>query len=672
MSCLINKEQRRALRVKLAADILAALKTPNKPFNLEDYIQQLHDSVKKATDNDQLALDAAVLVPTLALQILATDQQLRKDLKDIGITFTQLEELEERYSDVEFAKRKLVVVDNPVAVMAAAQKIANTKAPETSSAFGEEDTTNDFAPAPGIALQTYALGVLSTDPNSPDYLLSSRPDLEQFQKDLISEINLKGLNSSIDISDFQGITGGVYVRLMTKYNAYELYKEALALRKSDFNNAGPEKKIYASTKDEVLLILTDRSGNPIKIDVNGKVSKDGTIAYFEALSEPTRNAKGNVITKEEELAKYIKDSKAAGKRYTDKQEERLHTMRVTAQKSMYAMLDSLPEPDSSLSEKEAAQFKKAQIEYVEKHINGLYNGLNNIRKYLSSGVAPYLVAGITGSKNGFINNDEFNPTLINDVSFPQNFPFSPQVIMDEQASDSYYTKGASVFSYPNLDTPLRIIYPALVNKPEVVDTVVDLFTKPLYIEEAGDIIPLDVNARKKYLRQYISTALTNINFTHENKEKNTASININGKNFTFNTTQPAPKELVEAIRTALTKPFVFYSEQYEGEPATKILQKIVDEEKARSNDPNFVITDLADAKPGRILKIKIVKGDSDSTYYTRIHYPIMTISKDVLNSDKFLVPSFTEKDGKTFLSHKEMSYKKFIKENFHFPERIIT
>src|ERR1035437_4086441 len=100
MSCIINEEQRRALRKAVYSNLLEESKS-KEPFDINSYISKMYNDVKTATENEPLALDVARLIPLLAGQVIQNDSELKDSMRVKGLTVGKLDDLEVKFNDLE-------------------------------------------------------------------------------------------------------------------------------------------------------------------------------------------------------------------------------------------------------------------------------------------------------------------------------------------------------------------------------------------------------------------------------------------------------------------------------------------------------------------------------------------------------------------------------------------
>lgn len=107
MSCSLDIETRRALRVKIGGDLLNKIKS-STPLDIENYIKEIYDLFKKASQDEALAIDAARLVPTLILQLINTDIEMKMGMRKLDKTLgIKLYEIEIRYEDIAEVQKDL-------------------------------------------------------------------------------------------------------------------------------------------------------------------------------------------------------------------------------------------------------------------------------------------------------------------------------------------------------------------------------------------------------------------------------------------------------------------------------------------------------------------------------------------------------------------------------------
>jgi predicted NAD-dependent protein-ADP-ribosyltransferase YbiA (DUF1768 family) len=105
-NCALTPKQEKILLKKVYKD-LEEISKSEQDFNLDNYIQEFHDMIQKATDDDALALTYAQLIPEYVDMAFTGEKELKKNMKQKGLSFDALQDKIEEFEDLN-AVQKLV------------------------------------------------------------------------------------------------------------------------------------------------------------------------------------------------------------------------------------------------------------------------------------------------------------------------------------------------------------------------------------------------------------------------------------------------------------------------------------------------------------------------------------------------------------------------------------
>lgn len=98
MNCALSENQQRALRKKVAKNLLEA-SLSKEPFDVKSYIRSVYEQVKAKSQDDELALGYAAMVPFFMDQVKSVDREISKALREKGVSFDDLADLATQFED---------------------------------------------------------------------------------------------------------------------------------------------------------------------------------------------------------------------------------------------------------------------------------------------------------------------------------------------------------------------------------------------------------------------------------------------------------------------------------------------------------------------------------------------------------------------------------------------
>lgn len=98
MNCALSENQQRALRKKIAKNLLEA-SLSKEPFDVKSYIRSVYEQVKDKSQDEELALGYASMVPFYVDQVKSVDREMSKALREKGVSFDDLADLATKFED---------------------------------------------------------------------------------------------------------------------------------------------------------------------------------------------------------------------------------------------------------------------------------------------------------------------------------------------------------------------------------------------------------------------------------------------------------------------------------------------------------------------------------------------------------------------------------------------
>lgn len=620
MNCLtlVNSEFRDALHKAIVGQLIKRTQAESaSPISIENYVREMYNYLKnKPNISPSLPVDAARIIPILLNQSITLDYEfkeaLRKNNPDI---ISDIRNLSDKFEDdLENVRTFLGLNDNP------AEEIKDIQA-QINAAIEENKTPEQqgFIDLPAGAFSTYGDERDVTDPTS----LNAQRSINQA---LVNQIAEKGISNSSEM-EYPGVEGGIYGKIVTDEKAYYMDPKSF----KDIN------KDYLGRYGILMLVLVDKSGNPIKFNEDGSVNKNGKIAYFKVNDTPPGLDVGSkLITTDEEFKKYKEEAKFNGSAAAKAK------IFNNVKKLLDNIIDFYKKADTGTED----QIRQKAINQLTEE----FKVIDQIRKKLISKQITHQNAVILGSK-GFVEQNIFNPVLLSKVNFDNITPtFRLPVKAD---AGTLFKEGTLTFSYPGVPDQMATGAP-FINRPEILENVITLFCKPIFIKSAGQVIPLSIAERNKLIEQYLFT--TDVKFIGDLKNNEWVdgngdySVLVNSEKFriNYNNTEEsvaARKALADIIRKTLTTGKVNENKSYTDK------ERVVG--KAR------IVDSVESAVPGDVVKIE--------NKYFKVQFPTINSNKTSISSNKIQNVIFNVEDGKTILQTKDMSFTEFALNNFLTP-----
>ena len=640
MSCLINSKQRESLRVKIASDLLQAVKD-NKAIDINAYIKNLYTDIKTATNNEPLALDAARLVPLMAHLLLITSPQIKK-LRTATFNAGVLETLELKYEDektgLESLRTDLALNISPVASLAATQLITTQKVTPNPIVVEEQ---------PPVSIFNFLTSIFSTVIAKLKKEPESRAKLNETVKNQISnefnkQLSIKGITDSSEL-ELPGVDGiGVFLTIKSG----SAWKNDKTLN-SDFINLD----VFNS---DFYAVLTDRNGNPILFNGQGNVSSKGQAAYYKIPEAPP------MINGELDFS----EQKTQYKQFA------VDNIKLKIEKLIKARTPQGVE----LSAEETLLIKTE----ATKEITNQVKTLAAMQDYLLKDKSKFVTTAISSGTESFVIYNNFVNNQLAQVDLSDGFSII-QANADTVDAFSNTTLDNFYLNVPGISKPIILINPAIKDTP-FIDTVISLYTDDLYVETASGILPITLNERLTYIENYMPNGLGGISIVEEN---NITTIQIDSKSKVIDYSNPnSIKEVADALKEHLSKSYLLdVDENYKPKDTVhnnnlnNALNNDKKREKAEKDGANIIYIqsreDLAikvntalqnlDSKKHNFIAIK--NGTKYDILEVRFHN--MQINKKAAKNGTYTAPEFVEIENKQVVKNKENSnYFDLIKSNF--------
>lgn len=620
MSCLSNKEVKDALTGLISNHLYTRSKAGTK-IELEPYIREIYDFIKQSSGDELTAITGARMVPTLINLITTYKPQLAAELKKSSPAL--------RRDAFELSELFEESVDNVVSRLGLTPPTAESlEATEKGLEEAKEQTIVDTKVLfdNGLPLTDAGLGEIRSvgsevkqykDPTAPDFLQPTPKQQRNFavmrilNENLTKQIQSKGISSSVEM-EYPGVDGGVYVRIMNANHVHDTYVESQATLTHD----------PGSSKGELVAILTDKTGRALRFDEAGTVTPEGKIAYYLLKSDPTRLQRP--ITAKD-IEKEINDE-------------------LRARRTKGANLS-------------AEQYNNLRNE-IAKELLARHELFRKLRQDLIAHPNEARYAAITGMSNGIVNYNTYKLTPLSKINWQGQF--NPVPVTKEQTAESGLEQGQSYFDYPGVTEHIYVIAPRLADRPDLVRTLLSLYTDPLSIEEFGNLRPITNQERKDLIEQYITDKKVNIQF-YINKD-GSYKLRVNGIEYLIKATEGLSEATAIELRNAITR------ELTRGNLAPEFANKNLTEKNvqvARNLGAKVIydVTKVQESGPGTIYAEPI--GTTGRFKYYNTIFQSLNVSAPLLNApDTFRNVSIEERGGQKIAVLKNMSYKDFLKDNF--------
>ena len=631
MSCLLNQEMRDGLFTMVASDLFTKAKN-GEALDLDQYIATVYEFAKTASGgNTALALDAAMLVPGFIDTTLANRPKLETffESKNEDVRVEVLAK-KKAFRDINKVREHLGLTESPAVGIDELKKSIEAPKPPAEPKDTTEEDLQAFKTLPLGAFYTYGSEVKNFENiANPNYMVTDPEQVVNFagmrtvREALNAQIAAKGIADSSQM-ELEGV-GPVFFKI---YPA----KEANKIVGRRYEDPG-----------DMIAIIVDSKGKPIKFTGDGKVSDAGKPTWYKLYSQvPFKtDVKGNKILNlnKDEFIKF------ATANADPKVDERIRQANAFYfHKALMSKLDQLTE-----GYKENGMNAKDAINQAMADLTADFITFEQMREYVVKGNAVTSV--ITGASKGFVVQNQYQSSRLDAVDFSQGF--KPTQVKKQEV-DATYEEGVPYFNYPGVDQKVVIKKPALVERPEIMDTIISLFTEPL----TKDGLPLSTQERNRLIEQFMFGKYSQVQFV---PDKNTGSfvhadgssrIIVNGVRFSIKYDEASAADrakAAEAIKTFLstgrTENVLVFKNKKEFDEASKKYGV-------------QAVTSLTD--PGINSKSVLLK---DGKYY-KVNMPYLELAGEKLNN-VYEQPTISKgADGTSTVTLKEIPYNDFVKSTF--------
>lgn len=655
MSCLLSEEMQDGLFVMIASDMYA--KTgKDTPVVINDYVNEVYEFVKKASDNEALAVDAARLVPTMLDKIIVTRPELgdllEKHNDDIRIDI--IRKIKDFKKGIEQVREHLGL-NKPVTedFGSAAEELEEKRKEPAAEIITEEKV--DYNPLPDGAFRTIGPEFINyKDPDKANYLELKPEEIHNFNvqreiaKELSSQIDKDDITNSSQLK-YPGVNGGAIFLKIT-----------------------PDNKGYRGLTST----LVDSYGEVIKFDNTGKVIDEGSPVEYRIATDPATNSKGELIIDPVELKKHLAETNANG----------------NATAIAYELLNNI---NKQITDQVAARTKgeldadakEALRQTVIKEINARYASLKKIRTYLHDNPNAFVKSVINGNYKGFVVYHIWKQTPLSAITGVGEFTMETKI----QTAGSDTKVGITYFDVPGVDKPVVAIPKNIAENPEMVEKLVSLFTGNIFTDETGTS-PLSIGKRVELIEQFLFTK--DIKFMSNDtggKGKNwltskgfyTVQIGPDKFDIKFDDSENT-KKIVQLIRAKLSDPILLTTVSAKG-AIVSADDKTVTEIKELAKQGAEVFRgeqgqSFEEALAKRNAEAKLTgvsakpinffghargfdkRGNPIYTYY-KVQYPKFQSKESLLNKP-YTDFTVTTENGVSVINEEKKPYNDYIKNNF--------
>ena len=638
MSCLISREKQDSLRDAIAGTIYKRAKE-GIPLDLAAYVKEIYDFALLKSKKELYALDAARLVPLFVFQILALKPEILKEIKKntprIEYDVLELKDLFEvdltNVRDFLGLKRNANFMPNVIQNINAESK----RADEVKKSDYSQVEYTDFPVGPFMTFGTKTLG--ANGENSLEYKVQRALD-----KSFKEQIKNNGIDNSSQMS-YPGLIGGIYAKVQMEHKYNTMYFK-----------------------------LVDQNGSPIKFNNDGEISATGTSPSYKVATLPLTNSKGQVITDEAEFENALLKEKS-------KPVPNLYVSAPQVFKNIQKQIKNIIKQNNPDHELLTPEEKNKAFIIASKEVNDEYQAYLAMNKYLDKNPDSSVITVLNGSNPGFVEENVWKRTPLSSVNF-QNSKISITLETKLQPAGSNFKVGNIYFKYPGVDKPLVAVGASFVEKPEILNKIIALYTEPLFQNDKA----LEPDERLKYISQFMSPLNQGINFGF-NYVKDAEGVITTEKNW-FNSDKsltiqvgtdrykikydnsPESKKLqqnaAEAIRKKLTSGY--------------IVQEGTEENPIQNNEDReylggkgweesvkmgaVVIDDITKATPNSILLKKNADGKD---LYFKVHFPGLNAENGLVNGPYQQI-AITRSGEKPELKTRDGQYNDYITDNFFY------
>jgi hypothetical protein len=648
MICALSENQQRALRKKVYKDLVATLQT-DTPFTVKGYVNSVYSQVLEKSDNPELALAYAALVPRYIDQLKSVDDDIRRGLRSKGVNSDvditdNIDKFEDPDTGLNNVREYLGLSEDIAQEVRELNQSVQQETEQQEEKKEERITPEEQEvippPAPNFSYQRSEKEFSAVKPTvmadqdqealewrnkkSPDYNKVNPAVAFYFKikRVILSKLFAPGANQSSENISVNALVGqGVYLTLMP---VSKLDRDKIRPKDLEPVEAGQPSNWDSN---EPVLVLTDRYGSTILFNDNGEFDINGKPAYYyfrKIYPSQVRDGKVDLW-------------KSSNPNTSDD----------------YDRADSLAR-QKGISKEEA-------IDQIRKELQTAYD----LRQALKNNPDMRIRSEITGGTFGYPAMDYNIDTPISSINFG-NYPVSFDVApMTDPTTGAI--KGRTYFQ--TAETGSRLIEverPALNAINGMVDRVADLMFKNILVPIGNTMSPITSQQRHDFIQQYFMTRGEGLDFITE--EDGSYKVKIKGD--VIYKSLPTRKKEADGTWTDIGQysPEVVSAKKAEADmasaqvknylstlsPQTKI-ERPTDAEKARST------SNPAEFRVGSIYKA------ADGSYW-RVGYPKANIASAYVKTD-FKDVTIEDRDGKSVLNTTIRPYADYIKENFviHYP-----
>lgn len=273
MFCSASKEN----VAKFVRVVNSKLSSLEGPFSLEDFSIELYNTISKATNSHEKALEYIRMVPSITMSLIASTNSspaIKKLIVTDAIPIATIAKMSVEFSDKTNGWNSVDKYIQDIAT-SKADAIAIINSTPTEVVSGENvavaESENPKVRDAKILNAARKLTVLSTYDR----------EVDDFDSNTINQASAPAFAIKRKILDLLPSAG--YDSSKIKYQGVDgfIFK-ATSSKNIPLDQLRPDQNVENWTNNEgVVILLTDNSGNPIKVDANGDVSDSGKYVYFK-------------------------------------------------------------------------------------------------------------------------------------------------------------------------------------------------------------------------------------------------------------------------------------------------------------------------------------------------------------------------------------------------------